>query len=321
MPRGLALITGLNSVDPEKYAGWNGELHGCENDAEDMAMVVNSHGFEIMKLLTKDATCSNFERSIKQAAKILNDGDIFLISFSGHGGQMQDIDSDEKDFLDSTWVFYDRQLTDDELENLIRTNFTKQVRILIISSAAHAGAAYMGRLINKKNQKSVSSAMKDMSPDTPRLEPELHITKPNKYNENLNTEKLNQLKNQTNSQQILEKKNNINHLSSNRQDLLHILQRENAEDRELKTPIIIFTGCEKNELDTETEVNGRVNGAFSYNMLKVMRERNFNFKGTYKQFYKEILKLSSLSSYEQHPQYYVVGKLDKKFENQAPFTI
>ena len=149
----------------------------------------------------------------------------------------------------------------------------------------------------------------------------MHITKPNKYNENLNTEKLNQLKNQTNSQQILEKKNNINHLSSNRQDLLHILQRENAEDRELKTPIIIFTGCEKNELDTETEVNGRVNGGFSYNMLKVMRERNFNFKGTYKQFYKEILKLSSLSSYEQHPQYYVVGKLDKKFENQAPFTI
>ena len=51
MPRGLALITGLNSVDPEKYVGWNGELHGCENDAEDMAMVVNSHGFEIMKLL------------------------------------------------------------------------------------------------------------------------------------------------------------------------------------------------------------------------------------------------------------------------------
>ena len=101
---------------------------------------------------------------IEQAAKILNDGDIFLISFSGHGGQMQDIDSDEKDFLDSTWVFYDRQLTDDELENLIRPNFIKQVRILIISSAAHAGAAYMGRLINKKNQKSVSSAMKDMSP-------------------------------------------------------------------------------------------------------------------------------------------------------------
>ena len=72
----------------------------------------------------------------------------------------------------------------------------------------------------------------------------------------------------------------------------------------LKTPIIIFTGCEKNELDTETEVNGWVNGAFNYNMLKVMRERKFNFKGTYKQFYKEILKISSLSSYEQHPQYY-----------------
>ena len=77
MPRGIALITGLNSVNPEKYAGWDGELYGCENDAEDMAMVVNSHGFEIMKLLTKDATSSNFERSIKQAAKILNDGNFF----------------------------------------------------------------------------------------------------------------------------------------------------------------------------------------------------------------------------------------------------
>ncbi len=318
MSRGFALVIGLDSVDPKKYAGWDGMLNGGENDAADMAMIANLHGFEIMKLLTKDATCSNFERTIKQAAKILNDGDIFLISFSGHGGQIQDINSDEVDFLDSTWVFYERQLTDDELENLIRTNFSKQVRILIFSGTSHGGAAIMGGLINKKNQKSVSTASKSMPASIPSLEPDSHTTKPNKYNEILNREKLDQLKKQANYQLIREKKNSVNSLSSNRQDLLYILQRENIEYRELKTPIIIFTACRKQELDSETENNGRFNGAFYYNVLKVLKDKNFNFKGTYKQFYKEIVKLAPDT---ETPQYYVVGKRDKIFEKQNPFTI
>ena len=37
MTKGISLNIGLNSVDPKHYGGWDGQLAGCENDANDMA--------------------------------------------------------------------------------------------------------------------------------------------------------------------------------------------------------------------------------------------------------------------------------------------
>ncbi len=38
--KGYALTVGLNSVDPDHYAGWPGTLVACEADARDMAAVL-----------------------------------------------------------------------------------------------------------------------------------------------------------------------------------------------------------------------------------------------------------------------------------------
>ena len=35
MAKGISLNIGLNSVDPNHYGGWDGQLAGCENDAND----------------------------------------------------------------------------------------------------------------------------------------------------------------------------------------------------------------------------------------------------------------------------------------------
>lgn len=34
MSKGYSLNIGLNAVDPNHYAGWDGELNACEADAE-----------------------------------------------------------------------------------------------------------------------------------------------------------------------------------------------------------------------------------------------------------------------------------------------
>ncbi len=138
MSVGMALTIGLNAVDPKHYAGWSGDLVACENDANDMAKIANSRNFQIKTLLTKDATRENVINEISEAAKVLKAGDIFMLSYSGHGGQVPDLNGDEVDDLDETWCLYDGELIDDEL-NLQFAKFAEGVRILVFSDSCHSG--------------------------------------------------------------------------------------------------------------------------------------------------------------------------------------
>jgi hypothetical protein len=140
MPKGLALTIGLNAVDPGHYGGWSGELNACEADAEDMASIAKSRGFDVSTLLTKSATRAQVTDQISAAAKALKAGDIFLLSYSGHGGQVPDRNADEEDQEDETWCLYDGQLLDDELYALFGS-FAAGVRILVFSDSCHSGTA------------------------------------------------------------------------------------------------------------------------------------------------------------------------------------
>lgn len=115
MPTGVALIIGLNSVDPKHYSGWSGELNACEADAEDMTSVGKSQGFKVTTLLTKNATRERVIERIRAASSTLKSGDIFMLSYSGHGGQLPDRNEDEADAMDETWCLYDGELVDDEM--------------------------------------------------------------------------------------------------------------------------------------------------------------------------------------------------------------
>jgi hypothetical protein len=120
MTQGLALTIGLNSVDPAHYGGWSGELRACEADAEDMAEIAKSRHFTVRTLLTKSATRTKVISEITQAATTLKSGDIFVLSYSGHGGQVPDLNGDEiDDRMDETWCLYDGQLIDDETYHLL----------------------------------------------------------------------------------------------------------------------------------------------------------------------------------------------------------
>jgi metacaspase-1 len=136
---GIALTLGLNAVDPAHYAGWSGELTACEFDANDMAEIFKSKGFQVKTLLTKDATRANLIDGISKAANSLKPGDIFALSYSGHGGQVPDLNGDEPDDLDETWCLYDGEFIDDEL-NAQFAKFAEGVRILLFSDSCHSGS-------------------------------------------------------------------------------------------------------------------------------------------------------------------------------------
>ncbi|MFD3000396.1 caspase family protein [Pontibacter toksunensis] len=148
MASGISLHIGLNAVDPSHYSGWNEILNAAEYDAHDMYLIASAYGYHASKLLGSNATRNNVIHAIQQASATLRSGDIFLLTYSGHGGQLPDFNSEENDGLDETWCLYDGEFLDDELYYLWY-HFKDNVRILVISDSCHSGSVVKARgLVN-----------------------------------------------------------------------------------------------------------------------------------------------------------------------------
>jgi hypothetical protein len=135
MPKGISLHIGLNRIDPGHYSDVFPVLKGPEFDAEDMRVIAGKMGFEHKKLSGTEATREAVLSSISQAAQALNAGDIFLITFSGHGSRLP---GNEPDGKDETWCMYNGQIPDNELFARY-CEFREGVRILVVSDSCHSG--------------------------------------------------------------------------------------------------------------------------------------------------------------------------------------
>lgn len=140
MPKGLSLNIGINELLVKLYCT-NGALCAPCNDARAMAAIAVMEGYESPTiLLNEQATKQNFLAQINEGINRLEAGDTFLITFSGHGGQIKDNNGDEKDGMDETWCFYDEPLIDDEIGEKWKL-FKSGVQIIVISSSCHSGSA------------------------------------------------------------------------------------------------------------------------------------------------------------------------------------
>jgi hypothetical protein len=138
-PRGISVHIGVNIVDPRHYGGsWDGQLNACENDCADMQRIAARQGFETHSLKSAQATRAAVTNAIRGAAGELQGGDFFLLTYSGHGGTIPDVDGDEEDQVDETWCLFDGQLLDDEL-NILWSEFEAGVRLLVVSDSCHSG--------------------------------------------------------------------------------------------------------------------------------------------------------------------------------------
>lgn len=142
--RAMSLHIGLNAVNPKHYGGWSGPLAACEFDANDMEAIAKSQGIAPKKLLTKAGTRKAVLAGIRAAAKALKKGDLFFLTYSGHGGQVADASGDEDDKQDETWCLYDGQLIDDELYFEL-SKFAAGVRVLVLSDSCHSGTVTRAR--------------------------------------------------------------------------------------------------------------------------------------------------------------------------------
>jgi hypothetical protein len=161
MEKGLSIHIGLNFVSKVHYNNWDGRLKAAEFDMDDMFDIAKSQGFSAIKLRREEATRESVKQAISNAAHQLSSGDILLITYSGHGGQVPDAHKEEPDALDETWCLYNGQLIDDEL-NYLWTEFAEGVRILVISDSCHSGSVIKMHQLNKMYELKTKPVSKNM---------------------------------------------------------------------------------------------------------------------------------------------------------------
>src|SRR5688572_28703960 len=152
--KGVSLHIGINAVDPSHYGGWSGPLVACETDCDDMEALARERGFTTVSMKTGTATRKAVMSAIRDTAKQLSKGDTFFITYSGHGGQVPDVESDdddEPDLADETWCLFDGEMLDDELFMLWR-EFKAGVRVLMLSDSCHSGSVLRMSLSQPANE-------------------------------------------------------------------------------------------------------------------------------------------------------------------------
>lgn len=133
-----ALCIGIND-----YPGTHMDLRGCVNDANDWAAELGARGFAVTRLLNEQATKAAMVASFKAVIGAAESGDLVVITFSGHGTYVPDVNGDELDGLDEALCPYDLQtngsaLVDDEIHALFAAR-KRGVRLVLIADSCHSG--------------------------------------------------------------------------------------------------------------------------------------------------------------------------------------
>lgn len=150
--RGLYLAIGLNAIDPAHY-GTEGWLRAAEADARDVSLMLRGRGFVPLSLsgtapgllLGPDATRAAVTEAIGRLARTTAPGDLAVIHYSGHGGQVPDSSGDELDNLDETWCLFDGQFLDDELQACLAL-FPAGSNVVVLSDSCHSGTVVRAQM-------------------------------------------------------------------------------------------------------------------------------------------------------------------------------
>jgi hypothetical protein len=253
-----------------------------------MTSLATSRGITPTTLLTQNATRAATLAGIRNAAKQLKSGDFFFLSYSGHGGQVDDVSGEEKDKLDETWCLFDGQLIDDELY-LELGRFAKGVRILVLSDSCHSGTV-------------VRAIPRPVTGPQPRLMPP-DVAKQvyadhKKFYDDLQKAVMKE-----------SKSGNVDPDAALAQ--VTVSGRLTKVAAKAKASVILISGCQ----DNQTSMDGVKNGAFTEQLLRTWNKGAF--KGNYTVFHKTIT--SNMPS-TQTPNLFTLGPV-VAFAQEQPFRV
>ncbi|HET7459306.1 MAG TPA: caspase family protein [Gemmatimonadaceae bacterium] len=293
--KGMALTVGLNAVDPRAYEGWAGELVACEADARSMTAIARGAGFATTTLLTRRATRAAVLAGIHRAARLLKRGDIFLLTYSGHGGQVPDENGDEPDMEDETWCLYDGELLDDELF-AAWSRFAAGVRILVTSDSCHSGSVTRARYatLGSRGATMAMTGLDDSVDGGGAMSDGGAAAARPRYRA-MPTEVM--FRTYYAHQKFYD-------------DIGASIPKDVAS--RVKATVMLISGCHDNQLSSD----GDFNGLFTSRLLQVWN--GGKYAKDYRAFHRDIVKRMPPA---QVPEYSVIGAANAAFEAQRPFTV
>lgn len=294
MPYGKSIHIGLNFVDPDAYGGWDGQLNGCVNDANGLQAVADSLGYESTLITDQDGTSYRVLQELSDAAEELSGGDILWISYSGHGGQVDDANSDEADAKDETWVLYDREVVDDELYAMW-SQFEAGVRILVTSDSCHSGT--VARMMIAEE---LQRARAQVGARKARGEADQEIPEAFAPSQEYRAKAL-----------PLDVQAEVNERDRAMYNTVQWLAGP-SHRQVIRASVLLISGCQDNQLSYD----GNFYGQFTGTLLSVWD--NGSFQGDYEQFHTAIVNQMPP---DQTPNYFTTGVQNRGFEGQRPFTI
>lgn len=321
LQKGRSLHIGVNNVDQQAYQTTGTTvpvLAGCVNDAKSMQFLAADQGF-VTQILTDDqATSSEVIRLVSSYAGELEAGDIFLLTFSGHGSQIPDVNGDEDDSRDETWVLYDRMLIDDELFQLFG-QFAAGVRIFMLSDSCHSGT-----VARMTMQRAVIEKYRELSRVMAPAAAGVRAPSGGGYGGAavavLDRESVRDIRNVSRTAAA---GTEVRFRGLSTATAMALYQKRKREydtyqflagrrrDVDFAPSLILISGCQDNQLS----LDGDEHGLFTQNLLEVWNSGSFT--GNYHDFIDTILQNMPA---DQTPNFFTLGDVTT-FADERPFTV
>lgn len=161
--KNTALLIGIGNYNTNG-TGWS-VIHG-NNDVSLLESKLKAKGFSVSHLTDNKATKRNIKSELSNLVAAATKGDVIYIHFSGHGQLFTDLNGDEKDNFDQSFVCYDacfspkyksgdknyrgqNHLIDDELFpylNKLKQKVGKSGNIIVVFDTCYSGGADRGSL-------------------------------------------------------------------------------------------------------------------------------------------------------------------------------
>ncbi|MDM8550108.1 caspase family protein [Desulfobacterales bacterium HSG2] len=231
-----ALLVGIN--DYKKI----GDLRGCLNDVSNMRNILKTYlGFgnsDIRVLTESRATRENIIHRLKWLVRATKPGDFMVFHFSGHGSQIRDRNGDElEDGMDELICPWDHDwdgcfILDDDLDDIF-SGLPENSLLEVFLDCCHSGDGIR--------------TMPRSADHTPR---------------------------DTSKSRYLEPPQDIRFRHEGEEEDLKVrgFRSGNRSGGRSTKHHILWSGCRSDQTSADAEIDGTVNGAFTYYLCKHMRK-------------------------------------------------
>jgi len=129
------------------YKGTENQLT-CTVDGDNFQELCRSSGVtDVVSLYDNDGNYDRVAQAIQQVGSRCGAGDFFIFYYSGHGASVADQNNDEDDGNDEALCLvspdgeldYSTCMTDDQFAELVKTNVTDDVNVMILTDCCHSG--------------------------------------------------------------------------------------------------------------------------------------------------------------------------------------